>query len=324
MSEICVLVEHRRDEIRDITFEMLTQGKQLAEANGATLTAVLIAKDTSFYKDRVKKYANRVICIDEIKAEYYNAEVYQKILFYLLKERKPCLTLIGHTAFGIDLAPSLATELDLPIVTDCIKLYLENNELGAERQMYGGKVNADVKLKKGPAYIATIQQGAFEAQEMNLDGEIEYYTSPLVEEIPYRTFIKYVEAAIGDVDITQSDIIVAVGRGIKEEENLSLVKDLATSLGGVVACSRPIVDAGWLPKDRQVGSSGKIVTPKLYIAIGISGSSQHMTGMKGAKTIVAINKDPNAPIFNIADYGIVNDLFNVVPILKEKVITLKG
>ncbi len=324
MSEIFVLVEHRRGEIRDITFEMLSLGNQLASKNGATLTAILIANDsvindTEKFSDRLRNCANKILCIDDKGAENFNSEIYQKILSSLLKEKKPLLTLIGHTAFGLDLAPSLSIEADLPLVTDCIKLDFENNELFAERQMYGGKVNARIRLEKDSGYIATIQQGAFQVEETQLKAEIEKVRSPLSEEIPYRKFIEYLEAAIGDVDITQSDILIAVGRGIKEEENLSLVKDLANSIGGVLACSRPVVDAGWLPKDRQVGSSGKIVNPKLYIAIGISGSSQHMTGMKGAKTIVAINKDPNAPIFNIADYGIVDDLFKIVPIIKEKI-----
>jgi len=190
--------------------------------------------------------------------------------------------------------------------------------------MYGGKVNARVELHEAPSSIVTIRQAAFKAAEAKLKGEIVKVESPWTEEIAYRKFIEYVEAAIGEVDITQADIIVAVGRGIKERENLPIAEELANSIGGVLACSRPIVDAGWLPKDRQVGSSGKTVKPKLYIAAGISGAFQHITGMKGADTIVAINKDPNAPIFNEADYGIVGDLFKVVPALKGKITELKS
>ena len=144
------------------------------------------------------------------------------------------------------------------------------------------------------------------------------------DEPALRRFVEYVEAAVGDVDITKSDVIIAVGRGIKEEENMALVEELAELLGGVVGCSRPVVDAGWLPKDRQVGSSGKTVKPKLYLAVGISGQFQHMSGMKAAETIVAINKDPKAPIFAAADYGIVGDLFKVVPALKEKIAEVRA
>lgn len=324
MNELFVLVEHRRGEIRDITFEMLSLGRQLAQKNGTSLTAVLLADHTERFTDRLKKYADTILCIDEGKAENFNSEVYQKILSSIIKDRKPILTLIGHTAFGLDLAPSLATEVGLPLATDCIGLDFENKILLAERQMFGGKVNARISLNEEPGYIATIQQGAFQLEENHTEAKIKKIASSLNGDISYRRFMEYVEAAIGDVDITQSDIVIAVGRGIKEQENLSMVEDLASSMGGVLACSRPIVDAGWLPKARQVGSSGKTVNPKLYIAIGISGSSQHLTGMKGAKTIVAINKDPNAPIFNVADYGIVDDLLKVVPVLKEKVLEVKN
>jgi electron transfer flavoprotein alpha subunit len=148
-----------------------------------------------------------------------------------------------------------------------------------------------------------------------LNGEIVPVDSPLTEEIKYRRFLEYVEAAVGEVDITKADIVVAVGRGIKEKDNLPLVEKLAQALGGVLAGSRPVIDAGWLPHERQVGQSGKTVKPKLYLAVGISGASQHVAGMRGSSIIVAINKDPNAPIFKVAHYGIVDDLFKVVPAL---------
>lgn len=324
MNEIYVLVEHRRGELRDITFEMLTLGKQLAQKNGTNLTAVLLANHTEKFTDSLKNYADKILCINDEKAENFNSEVYQKILSPLLKDKKPILTLIGHTAFGLDLAPSLATQAGMPLVTDCIGLNFTGNELSAERQMYGGKVNASIRLTGDSGFIATIQQGAFQPEANHAEATVEMIASPLNDDISYRKFMEYLEAAVGDVDITQSDIVIAVGRGVKEQEDLSMVEELANSMGGVLACSRPVVDAGWLPKNRQVGSSGKIVNPKLYLAIGISGSSQHMTGMKGAKTIVAINKDSNAPIFNIADYGIVDDLYKVVPVLKEKIGELKS
>jgi electron transfer flavoprotein alpha subunit len=324
MNELFVLVEHRRGEIRDITFEMLSLGRHLAQKNGISLTAVLLADHTDEFTGRLKNYADTILCIDEEKAKNFNSAVYQKILSSLLRRKKPLLTLIGHTAFGLDLAPSLSAEVGLPLATDCIGLDLENRILSAERQMFGGKVNARIILNGEPGYIATIQPGAFQPEENQSDAKIEKIAFSLNGDTSYRRFMEYVEAAIGDVDITQSDIVIAVGRGIKEQENLSMVEDLASSAGGVLACSRPIVDAGWLPKARQVGSSGKTVNPKLYIAIGISGSSQHLTGMKGAKTIVAINKDPNAPIFNVADYGIVDDLLKVVPVLKEKILEVKN
>jgi electron transfer flavoprotein alpha subunit len=324
MKEIFVLAEHRRGELRDITFEILAKGNELAQKIDASLTAVLLGYQTTSFADTLKDYANSVLFVDDERVKDFNSEVYQKILSHYIKERQPILTLIGHTAFGIDLASSLAAELNVPLTTDCIGLDFEDSKLFAERQMYGGKVNARVELHEALSSMVTIRQAAFKATEAKLKGEIVKVESPLTEEIAYRKFIEYVEAAVGEVDITQADIIVAVGRGIKERENLPIAEELANSIGGVLACSRPIVDAGWLPKDRQVGSSGKTVKPKLYIAAGISGAFQHITGMKGADTIVAINKDPNAPIFNEADYGIVGDLFKVVPALKAKIVELKS
>jgi len=196
---------------------------------------------------------------------------------------------------------------------------LEDGRLLAVREMYGGKLQARVSFKGGEQYLATVRQAAFPLQELEpLGGQIVAVDSPLAEEARRKRFIEYVEAAVGEVDITQSDIIVAVGRGIKEQENLEIVEKLAEAVGGVLAGSRPVIDAGWLPPDRQVGQSGKTVKPKLYIAVGISGASQHLAGMKASDTIVAINKDPGAPIFNVATYGIVDDLFKVVPALTEQ------
>ena len=323
MGDIYVLVEHRKGQIRDITYEMLTLGRELAEKHNMKLTAILLAEDSNKFAGNIKKHAHNLLCVDNTNLKNFNAEIYQRILSKIIKEKNPFLTLIGHTAFGVDIAPALAEELALPLVTDCIGFEFKEDTLFAERQMYGGKVNARMVFKKADGYLATFQQGAIPITGGALDASTEKMEPPPVDDITYRTFIEYVEAVSGDVDITQSDILVSVGRGIKEKDNMSLVNELAEA-GGVVSCSRPIVDSGWLPKDRQVGSSGKTVTPKLYIAIGISGSSQHMMGMKGASTIIAINKDPNAPIFTIADYGIVDDLFKVVPILKNKFAELKG
>ncbi|MFC1504744.1 electron transfer flavoprotein subunit alpha/FixB family protein [Spirochaetota bacterium] len=323
MSEIYVLAEHINNEIRDITFEMLSMAKGVADGAGATVTAVLLAENTADLAPKLQKYAAKVITADNAKLKDFNAAVYQSVLSAMIQDKKPALTMIGHTAFGMDLAPSLAAEAGIPLVTDCIKIKLDSSVITAERPMYGGKVHAEMNAKSENGFIVTISQGACPADDGTQSGEIEKYAPSLEDEFAFRKFVEYIKAEAGDVDITQSDIIISAGRGIKEQDNLKIIEELAEAVGGVVACSRPIVDAGWLPKDRQVGSSGKTVTPKLYIAIGISGSSQHQTGMKSSGTIVAINKDANAPIFNIADYGIVDDLFKVVPALKEKIAELK-
>ena len=324
MGEIFVLAEHRRGELRDITFEMLTKGRELAQKTSSELTAVILGKDVKEYAKRLAEHANRVLVVEDEKLEHFNSDIYQNVLSNLIKERKPLLTMIGHTSYGIDLAPSLAVELNLPLATDCIDLEFENGTLIITRQMYGGKVNVRARLEKAERYIVTVRQAAFPAEKEQVSGEIVEVPSPLSEEIAEKKFIDYILPPPGAVDITAADVIVAIGRGIKDESNIPIAEDLAKTLGGVLACSRPVVDKGWLPSDRQVGTSGKTVKPKLYIALGISGAFQHILGMKNSDLIIAVNKDPNAPIFNVADYGIVDDLFKVVPVITEKLKELKG
>lgn len=325
MPEIFVLTEHRQGEIRDITFEMLTKGGELAEKTNADLTAVLLGHEVKKYAEKLAEHAKKVLVVDDVRLENFNSEAYQKVLSHLIVQRKPLLTLIGHTAFGVDFAPSLATELNTPLATDCVNLDFEGESLVAVRQMYGGKVNVKALLRKSESYIVTVRATAFEAQKTKpVNGEIIEIRSPLSEDIKCKRFVEYVQPEAGDVDITAAEILVGVGRGIKEAKNMPIVKELADALGGVLACSRPIVDKEWLPNNRQVGSSGKTVKPKLYIAVGVSGAFQHVLGMRNSDLIIAINKDPKAPIFRVADYGIVDDLFKIVPLLKAKACELKS
>ncbi len=325
MTELFILVEHRQGEIRDVTFEMLTKGKELAEKTNSDLTAILLGHNVKDYTKRIADYAQKVLVVDDARLENFNSEAYQKALSHLIVKRKPSLTLIGHTAFGVDLAPSLATQLDIPLATDCIDLEFEGQKLAVVRQVYGGKVNVKAWLRESEGYLATIRPATFEVGEIEpVGGEIVEIKSPLVEDARSKRFVEYVQPPAGEVDITAADILVGVGRGIKDAESMPMVKELADGLGGVLGCSRPIVDKEWLPKDRQVGTSGKTVKPKLYIAVGISGAFQHVTGMKNSDLIIAINKDPKAPIFRIADYGVVDDLFKVVPLLRNKIVELKS
>ncbi|RLB07437.1 MAG: electron transfer flavoprotein subunit alpha/FixB family protein [Deltaproteobacteria bacterium] len=325
MGDVFVLAEHLRGELREVTFEMLNKGLKMTEDVGGELYAILLGHQVSHLAEQLKGWAHKVLLVDDPQLENFNSEPYQVVLSHLIKHRRPSLILIGHTSFGMDLAPNLAVELGFPLITDCIELRWEPAGLQATRQIYGGKINAQVSARESDGYLATVRVGSFSAEQgVRLTGEIETIASPLAEEIKYKRFIQYIEAAIAEVDITQAEIIVAVGRGIGEQENIAMVQELADALGGVVACSRPIVDKKWLPKERQVGTSGKTVKPKIYIALGISGAFQHVAGIKGAGTIIAINKDPKAPIFSVADYGIVDDLFKVIPVLKEKVEALKS
>ncbi|MBW2058756.1 MAG: electron transfer flavoprotein subunit alpha/FixB family protein [Deltaproteobacteria bacterium] len=319
MEDIFVLAEHRQGELRDITFEMLTKGKAMAEETGTSLAAVLLGHGVGKMAEQLKDKANRVILVEDPRLETYNSEAYERVLAELLEGENPRLLLIGHTAFGMDLAPSLATRIRVPIATDCIDVTIRDGEVRATRQVYGGKLNVEVRLKPAPQSVITIRPASFTVEEYSLTGEIVTVASPMEEEIVSKRFVEYVEAAAGEVDITQANILVSVGRGIKDQDNIPMVKELADALGAALSCSRPVVDKKWLPKERQVGTSGKTVKPKVYIAIGISGAFQHVAGMKGSGTIIAINKDPKAPIFSVAHYGIVGDLFKIVPALKEKV-----
>ncbi|MEM1584500.1 MAG: electron transfer flavoprotein subunit alpha/FixB family protein [Nitrososphaerota archaeon] len=321
--DIFVLAEHRRGEIREITFEMLTKGREIVEKNGSRLSTIILGKNIRKSAEILARYADRVLVIDDDRFEFFNSDLYQQALSKIIREMKPILTLIGHTSYGVDLAPSLAVSLNTPLVTDCLDVDLLDGRLTAVRQMYGGKINARVHLKKSEGYIATIRQGVITAREENLKGEVVELPPPSIAETVKKRFIDYVLPKIGEVDISSADILVAIGRGIKDQSNISIAEELAKTLGGVLACSRPIVDKGWLPPERQVGSSGKTVKPKLYLAMGISGAFQHIIGMKNSQLIIAINKDPNAPIFNVAHYGVVEDLFKIVPLLIGKIKEVK-
>ena len=319
MAEIFVLVEHRQGKIRDITFEMLEAGEKLASRQGASSTAVLLGHNIKHFAEELATRASKVLVVDDGQLEHFNSILYQKVLSSLIAEHHPLLTLIGHTAFGMDVAPSLSAEIGFPLVTDCIDLSFEDGRLKATRSIYGGKVNAKLFLKESQGYGATIRPGIFSPKPPNgAKGGIIIEPSPLKGAVDLKKFIEYIEAPLTGEDITQAEIIVSVGQGIGGPEPIPMIEEVARSLGGVLACSRPVVDRNWLPKEKQVGISGKTVKPKVYIAIGISGAFQHVTAMQGSETIIAINKDPRAPIFGVADYGIVDDFQNVIPILKEK------
>jgi electron transfer flavoprotein alpha subunit len=319
MGEIFVLVEHRQGKIRDITCEMLGAAAKLASEQGTSSTAVLLGHQVKTFADELATRASKILVVEDVQLEHFNSVLYQKVLFSLITKYQPLLTLIGHTAFGMDLAPSLSVEMKSSLVTDCIGLSFEGSRLKAVRSIYGGKVNANVSLRESKGYIATVRPGVFSpAAPSDKKAAIVMESSSLQGSIDVKKFLEYIEAPITGEDITQAEIIVSVGQGIGGPEPIPMIEEVARNLGGVLACSRPVVDRNWLPKERQVGISGKTVKPKVYIAIGISGAFQHVTAMQGSETIIAINKDPRAPIFGVADYGIVDDFQNVIPILKEK------
>ena len=322
MDEILVLAEHRKGILRDISKEMLALGRELA--GDLKLSTILLGKGCSELATELSHYSDQVVLLDHPDLKNFNAEAYTKLLTWVINERKPRIILIGHTSYGINIAPVLAIKMGIPLATDCIDLTINEENVVVTRQMYGGKLNVEGTLKKSEQYIITIRPANFEpAEELSEPGDILSLEYPHTMDLKTK-FKEFVEPPPGEVDISDAEIIIGIGRGIKDEKNIPLVKELAEALNGEIGCSRPIVDKGWLPKDRQVGSSGKTVKPKLYIASGISGSFQHVMGMKGSDLIVAINRDSKAPIFGISDYGVVDDLFKVLPAITEKVNELKS
>jgi len=319
MSEIFILIEHRQGKIRDISYEMLGLGENLAKQQNTSATAVLLGHDVKNFAEDLVTRVPKVLVVEDENLKNFNSVLYQKTLSALISKYQPSLLIMGHSAFGMDLAPSLSIEMDLPLVTDCIGLSFESGRLKATRSIYGGKVNASIGLRESKGYIATIRPGIFTPKTPeDKKGGIVMESSPLQGAVDVKKFIEYIEAPITGEDITQAEILVSVGQGIGGPEHIPLFEELAKNLGGTISCSRPVVDRNWLPKERQVGISGKTVKPKIYLAIGISGAFQHVTAMQGSDTIIAINKDPRAPIFGVADYGIVDDFQNVIPVLKEK------
>ncbi|WP_411965192.1 electron transfer flavoprotein subunit alpha/FixB family protein [Haloferax sp. YSMS24] len=313
MSDVLAVAEHRRGELRDVSFELVTAGAELA-GDGDLHLAIIGGDVDAFAEELSLDGVDTIHTVAE--GDEFNHDVYVQAVAALYEELGPDYVLMGNTVNGLDYAPAVAEGLGIPLVTDAIGL--ENDgSLVVTREMYASKVESTVEVDADHAAV-TIRAAEWEPTEAAGEPAIEAFDFELDESRVRSRVTGFQEVGGGDVDITDADVLVSVGRGIEEEENLELVQNLADALGATLSSSRPIVDNGWLPKDRQVGQSGKVVTPKFYIAVGISGAVQHVAGMKGAENIVAINTDPDAPIFDIADYGIVGDLFDVVPELIEQ------
>jgi electron transfer flavoprotein alpha subunit len=323
-SDIFVLVEHLEDKVGEVAYELLGKGRELATASGGSLVAVLLGSGVRGLADELGA-ADRVLVVDDPAFAGYTPEAYKRALGALAKVRGPRVLLIANTAVGMDQAAGLSAELGWPLVAYARNVSLTDGALTAVSQIYGGKILAEAKVSADHA-IVSLLAGASPAEKGKVAG------SPAIEEVAapeslsgLRTrFVRLILPEAGDVDITKEPILVSVGRGIGSQDNISLVQELADALGAAVSSSRPIVDQGWLPKTRQVGKSGMTVKPKLYIAVGISGAPEHLEGMRSAATIVAINTDPQAPIFDVAHYGATADLFDVLPLLTEKIKTARG
>ncbi|HVI80890.1 MAG TPA: electron transfer flavoprotein subunit alpha/FixB family protein, partial [Candidatus Acidoferrum sp.] len=325
---ILVVVEQREGKLNRVSWETITAGQAIAAATGWTLEAAIVGSGVGSIATEVagKKVA-KVYDVESPKLEPYTPDAFAAGLKQFLGSKQPKLVLMPHTYQVRDFVPKLATSMGRTVISDCIGFKNEGGKLLFTRQMFQGKFAADVSFASDAPWFVTFQNGAFRGdraeagasaapvETVNVD-----VADGAIRNKPQEVFKEAKQA----VDLTQAEIIVAVGRGIKEQKNIELAKQLAEALGGDLAASRPICDSGWLPMDRQIGSSGQTVAPKLYLALGISGAIQHIVGMKGSRAIIAVNKDSEAPIFEIADYAVVGNLFEIVPPLIEEVKKAKG
>jgi electron transfer flavoprotein alpha subunit len=322
-DSILVIVEQREGKLNRVSWETLTAGQALAAETGWTLEAAVVGNNVaSFANEIAGKKVAKVYAIESPKLEPYTSDAFADGLKQFIASRQPKLVLMPHTYQVRDFVPKLATAMSRTAISDCIGYKKEGDKLFFTRQMFQGKLAADVSFACESPWFVTFQNGAFRGDKVEAGASaapIETVKIEIADGVIRNQPQEVFKEAKQAVDLTQAEIIVSVGRGIKEQKNIELAKQLAEALGGELAASRPICDSGWLPMDRQIGSSGQTVAPKLYLALGISGAIQHIVGMKGARTIIAINKDSEAPIFEIADYAVVGNLFDIVPPLIEEV-----
>jgi electron transfer flavoprotein alpha subunit len=320
---ILVFIEHKSGALNKTSLEAIAAAQKLGADTGAKASAVVLGAPN--LAPEIAAYdLEKVLNVEHAQLADYTPDAYAAGLEQVIRAVNPQYVIMSHTYLARDFAPKVAARFGKGLIGDCIRMSVDGSKVTFTRRIFLGKLDADVVSEGEPPTFVTFQSGAFRGEQavkgsgapvesMNVD----------VPEPRMKPEAPFQEAKQA-VDLSKADIIVAVGRGIKSKDNLALAEKLAEVLGGDLAASRPICDAEWLPIDRQIGSSGQTVAPKLYIAIGISGAIQHLVGMKNSQTIVAINKDPEAPIFDIADYGIVGDLFEAVPVLTEEIRKLKG
>ena len=310
---ILVIAEQRDGKLNRASWETIAAAQQ---TGGGIKIAVAGAAIDGVASEVAAAEAAEVIVVDDTALKEYTADGFVQALGALVDVEKPSHVFLPHTYQTRDFAPALAARLERPLVTDCVAVKKNGDQVTFVRPMFQGKLQADVTIEGPAPHFATFQIGAFRADAVKRGAGAAPIRKASVTvdaaKIRQKPEAPFKEAKQA-VDLSQAERIVAVGRGIKSQEHLGLAQQLAQAMGAELAASRPICDAGWLPMDRQIGSSGQTVAPKLYVALGISGAIQHLVGMKGSRMIVAINKDPEAPIFEIADYGVAADLFEIVP-----------
>ena len=320
---ILVITEQREGKLNRVSWETLTAGQAISAETGWPLEAAVVGGSVGAFAGEIaSKRVAKVYAIENAKLEPYTPDAFVAALKQFIAAKQPKLVLMPHTYQVRDFVPKLATAMGRTVISDAIGYKKEGEKLVFTRQMFQGKFVADVSFAGDAPWFVTFQNGSFRGDKVEAGAAaapVETVAVDIADGVIRNKPQEVFKEAKQAVDLTQAEIIVAVGRGIKEQKNIEIAKQLAEALGGELAASRPICDSGWLPMDRQIGSSGQTVAPKLYLALGISGAIQHIVGMKGARTIVAVNKDSEAPIFEIADYAVVGNLFEIVPPLIEEI-----
>lgn len=318
MSKILAFVESRENKIKNSGFETASTALKLANELGAEIEVLLIGSDLSSAAAELGAYGiKKVLTVEDPRLEKYSTTAYSKLVSEAAKARGADVIILSASAMGKDISPRLSAKLEAGLVADCTEIKADGGNITATRPVYAGKAFIDVRVTS-PVKIFTLRPNVFKAVKVEgVSAETEKIEIPLTDS-DFSVQVKEVVVSNEKLDVTEADVVVSGGRGLKGPENFYLVEDLAKVLGGAAGASRAIVDAGWRPHSDQVGQTGKTVSPSLYIAVGISGAIQHLAGMSSSKCIVAINKDKDAPIFQIADYGIVADALEIMPALTEE------
>jgi electron transfer flavoprotein alpha subunit len=320
--DVFVIAEHLEGKFSDVTFEMLGKARAIVTELGGRAVAVLLGHDVTALAEQLGA-ADQVLYLEDAGLRNFIPERAEQALRTLLQDEKPALTMIANTSMGMDLAAALSASLDWPLIAYCSDVQAADGEITTTSQIYGGKIAVEA-VSNSDHTLVSVLAGVFPASEGHADKPASIQTIFGAANEGRVRFKGLTIPEAGDVDITRETLLVSVGRGIGSKDNIELVEELARNLGAALAASRPIIDSGWLPKQRQVGKSGLTVKPKLYMAVGISGAPEHLQGMKDAELIIAINSDAGAPIFEVADYGIVGDLFDIVPALSERLAEVRA
>ena len=324
--DILIVLEENNGQIHRMGLESIAAGQRLSDEMGLTAGALVLGGNADGLADQASKYQlGEVLKVKDTLLESYSADGYSEAVKQIIDQENPTYVLFGHTYQVRDYVPRLSAKLNKPFLVDNISIRVENGQPIFTKQMFNAKLSADVEANGSGPFLVSFQSAAFSMDAAAAGSASIRESTVQLDTAMIRTKSEppFQEEA-GGVDLTSADIIVSIGRGIGKEENIPLAVELSKALGGELAASRPVVDSGWLPSAHQIGSSGQSVSPKLYLALGISGAIQHVVGMKGSKNIVTINKDPDAPIFEISDYGVVADILEIIPKLTEAIQALKN